>query len=87
MRDAGWHVGYAGPRAAAANREAIVAADRAGRVERVSLGRGLRTSRAAALRLWRGTDLIVAKLPPGPPGVGQLRRACSPRAGPRTSCW
>ena len=28
---------------------------------------------AAALRLWRDADLLVAKLPPGPPGIGQLR--------------
>ena len=67
----GGHVGYAGP-AAARNREAAVAADREGRVERVALAQPQHVA-AAALRLWRNTDLVVAKLAPGPPGIGQLR--------------
>ena len=67
----GRSVGYAGPRAAR-NREAAVAADRAGRVQRTRLT----TPEAvgdAARSLWRSTDLVVVKLPPGPPGKGQLR--------------
>ncbi len=71
VRAAGGHVGYAGPRAAR-NREAAVAADRTGRVERVALAEPARVA-AAALDLWQTTDLVVAKLAPGPPGVGQLR--------------
>ena len=64
-------VAYAGPRDSR-NREAIVAADTEGRVERAALTApdGIAD---AALRLWRDADLVVAKLPPGPPGKGQLR--------------
>jgi hypothetical protein len=61
---------YAGPRASR-NREAIVAADTDGVVERVSLTAPADIA-TAALRLWRDSDLLVAKLPPGPPGRGQL---------------
>ena len=70
VRAAGRHVGYAGPRAAR-NREAAVAADRSGHVERVAVA----TPRAVderARALWRSTDLLVAKLAPGPAGRGQL---------------
>jgi hypothetical protein len=71
VRDAGGHVAYAGPRAAR-NREAAVAADGDGRVERVALSRPAAIA-AAAIELWRTTDLVVTKLAPGPPGIGQLR--------------
>ena len=71
VRAAGGHVGYAGPRTTR-NREATVAADRSGRVERATLV-APETVADAARRLWRASDLLVAKLPPGPPGVGQLR--------------
>ena len=74
---AGGHVGYAGPRAAR-NREAAVAANLEGRVERVALAAPERVA-TAALGLWARTDLIVAKLPPGPPGVGQLRELLAAR--------
>jgi hypothetical protein len=77
IRGAGGHVGYAGPRAAR-NREAAVAADRDGRVERVALSEPAKVA-ATALELWRSTDLVVAKLAPGPPGVGQLRRVIAAR--------
>ena len=70
LRAAGGRVGYAGPRASR-NREAAVAADRAGRVQRVALTAPQQVG-AAARRLWRDTDLLVAKLAPGPPGRGQL---------------
>ena len=43
-------------------------------------------SRDAALALWRDTDLLVVKLPPGPPGRRAARASCSRRAGPRTWC-
>ena len=70
VREAGGHVGYAGPRTSR-NREAAVAADRSGRVERVALVRPGAVARAARA-LWRDTDVLVVKLPPGPPGHGQL---------------
>jgi hypothetical protein len=70
VRRAGRHVGYAGPRTSR-NREAAVAADRSGRVERVALVRPGAVA-GAARGLWRDTDMVVAKLPPGPPGRGQL---------------
>ena len=77
VTERGGHVGYAGP-SAARNREAAVAADRAGRVERVVLAEPSRVD-AAALGLWRTTDLVVAKLAPGPPGIGQLRAILAAR--------
>jgi hypothetical protein len=77
VRDGGGHVGYAGSRAAR-NREAIVAADRAGSVERVSLSRPEGVA-GRARALWQTTALIVAKLPPGPPGRGQLRELLEAR--------
>jgi len=70
VRAAGGRVGYAGPRAAR-NREAAVAADREGRVERVALATPERVGDVARA-LWARTDLLVAKLAPGPPGRGQL---------------
>jgi hypothetical protein len=70
VRAAGGHVGYAGP-GTARNREAAVAADHAGRVERVALTRPQAVDEAARA-LWRRTDLLVAKLAPGPSGRGQL---------------
>lgn len=70
VRASGGHVGYAGPRAAR-NREAAVVADRSGRVERVALTRPASVHEAARA-LWRRSDLLVAKLAPGPPGRGQL---------------
>jgi hypothetical protein len=57
----GGTVAYAGIRGSA-NREAIVAADRSGRIERVSLGTGASVARRA-LGLWRSRSLLVAKLP------------------------
>jgi hypothetical protein len=75
----GGHVGYAGPRAAR-NREAAVAADRAGRVERVALAAPARVAEEA-VRAWSSADLLVAKLPPGPPGRGGLRALLAARRG------
>ena len=51
-REAGGHVGYAGPRTSR-NREAAVAADRSGRVERVALVRPGAISRAARVAVAR----------------------------------
>jgi hypothetical protein len=73
----GRSVGYAGPRSAR-NREAAVAADRAGRVQRTRLETPERVGDAAR-SLWRSTDLVVVKLPPGPPGKGQLRELLQAR--------
>ncbi len=70
VREAGGHVGYAGPRTSR-NREAAVAADRSGRVERVALVSPGAVARAGRT-LWRDTNVLVVKLPPGPPGHGQL---------------
>jgi hypothetical protein len=70
-RAAGRRVGYAGPENAR-NREAVVAADRSGRVEHVELAPARDVGEVAGA-LWRRTDLMVAKLAPGPPGKGQLR--------------
>jgi hypothetical protein len=70
-------VAFAGPRASR-NREAIVAADTSGRVERAGLADPPDVA-SVALRLWRDSDLLVAKLPPGPPGRGQLTRMLAAR--------
>lgn len=70
VREAGGHVGYAGPRTSR-NREAAVAADRSGRIERLALVRPGAIARTARI-LWRDTNVLVVKLPPGPPGHGQL---------------
>jgi len=78
VRDAGGHVGYAGPRTSR-NREAAVAADRSGRVERVAVVRPGVVARTARI-LWRDTDVLVVKLPAGPPGHGQLGEFLEARA-------
>jgi hypothetical protein len=78
IRDAGGHVGYAGPRTSR-NREGAVAADRSGRVERVALVHPGAVARTARI-LWRDTDVLVVKLPPGPPGHGQLGEFLAARA-------
>ena len=70
-------MGYAGPRTSR-NREAAVAADRSGKVAPVSLVEPDAVG-DAALNLWRSTDVVVAKLAPGPPGIGQLREIVGAR--------
>ena len=55
-----------------ANREAIVAADRGGHVERISLGSGATVSRRA-LRLWRPRGLLVVRLPARASGQAALQ--------------
>ena len=84
VRAAGGHVGYAGPRAAR-NREAAVAADRAGRVERVALA-------AAGEGRRRGARPVAHDATWSSPSLRPARRASdscarsSPRAAPATSC-
>jgi hypothetical protein len=77
VRAAQKHIGYAGPRAAR-NREAAVAADRSGRVERIVLAEPEKVGDVAR-DLWRRTDVLVAKLAPGPSGKGQLRALLAAR--------
>jgi hypothetical protein len=68
------YVGVAGSR----NREAIVAADRAGVVERVSLGTDASLGRRT-LSAWRRAGLVVVKLPGRAPGRGALRAVLDAR--------
>jgi hypothetical protein len=66
VRSAAAGVAYVGIRGLV-NREAIVAADRAGRVERVSLTPPRDVARTL-VRRWRGARLVVTRLPAGPDG-------------------
>ena len=77
LRTAGWRVGYAGPRASR-NREAAVAADRSGKVERVSLVRAGRSRRRGA-RLVAQHRRAGRQAAPGPSGIGQLREIVGAR--------
>src|SRR5204862_202422 len=61
VEDGGGTVVYTGTRGSL-NREAVVAADRLGRVQGVSLGSGASVARRAIQR-WRGGSLLVVKLP------------------------
>jgi hypothetical protein len=71
IRDGGGLVAYVGIRGTG-NREAIVAADRNGAVERVSLGPGASVG-ARALAAFRRASLVVVKLPTGGDGRTALR--------------
>jgi hypothetical protein len=73
----GGTVAYAGIRGSA-NREAIVAADRSGRIERVSLGSGASVGRRA-LGLWRERSLLAVKLPSHAAGRSALRTILAAR--------
>ncbi len=64
--DAGFDVGYAGLRERS-NREAIVAADRSGRIGQAVLSSRRQAGRTAAA-LWRRTPFLVARLPSGRDG-------------------
>jgi hypothetical protein len=68
---AGGGVGYVGI-AGSRNREAIVAADRSGRVDRVSLGPGESVG-GRAKSLWERARLVVVKLPGGHAGRSALK--------------
>ncbi len=74
---AGGKLAYAGIRGSV-NREAIVAADRSGRVERVSLGSDASVARRA-LGLWRDRSLLVVKLPSRAAGRRALRAVVGAR--------
>jgi hypothetical protein len=67
----GGTVAYAGIRSGA-NREAIIGADRSGRVRRASVGSGASVARRA-LALWRERSLLIVKLPSRAAGRNALR--------------
>ncbi len=58
--------------------EAVVAADRKGRVERVSLGT-IGTFADRALRIWQQYDLVVARFPDDEAGLAALDRVVAER--------
>jgi hypothetical protein len=66
VRDGGGRIAYVGIRGSG-NREAIVAADRGGLVERVSLGTGASVGTRALVE-WRDARFVVVKLPTGANG-------------------
>jgi hypothetical protein len=68
--DSGARVGFVGV-AGSSNREAIVAADRSGRLKQVSLGGAGSVGRRSAA-LWRRSRLLVARLPAGSSGRSAL---------------
>ena len=77
VRRSGAHVAFAGV-VGFESPEAIVAADRAGRIDRVSLGT-IGTFSDRALALWRDSRLLVARLPPGESGAVVLTRLLAAR--------
>ena len=77
IRDSGRAVGYVGI-AGRINREAIVATDRAGNVEHVSLGASATVGRRA-LAGWNEAGVLVLKLPPGADGRRGLRALLAAR--------
>jgi hypothetical protein len=74
---AGGRVAYAGT-VGLEHLEAVVAADSAGRVERLSLGTS-GTLAERALRLWGDSDLLVARLPKEEAGLAALDRLLAAR--------
>ena len=78
--DAGGSVSYVGIRGSV-NREAIVASDRDGRVQRASLAAASRVGDAAA-RAWRRASLLVVRLPSGSAGTRGVRRLVAARRPP-----
>src|SRR4051794_10147127 len=77
LEKAGHHVAYAGV-VGFEQTEAVVAADRAGRVEKVSLGT-IGTFAQRALDLWRSSDVVVARFPPDAAGLEALDRIVAAR--------
>src|SRR4051794_29582937 len=77
LERAGHHVGYAGV-IGFEQTEASVAADRAGNVERVSLG-SIGTFAQRTLELWRRSDVVVARFPPDAAGLEALDRIVAAR--------
>jgi hypothetical protein len=77
LRKAGHHVGYAGV-IGFEQTEAVVAADRAGNIERVSLGT-IGTFPHRTLDLWSHEDVVVARFPPDDNGLEALDRIIAAR--------
>src|SRR3954469_25677530 len=77
LENAGHHVGYAGV-VGFEQTEAAVAADRAGNIERVSLGT-IGTFAQRTLELWRQSDVVVARFPPDAAGLEALDRIVAAR--------
>lgn len=66
VRDSGRITAYTGV-SGDANREAVIAADRGGRIDRVSLGDAASVG-PRAVAAWKGADLLVVKIPPATAG-------------------
>src|SRR3954464_6598826 len=77
LRKAGHDVAYAGV-VGFEQTEAVVAADRAGAIEKVSLGT-IGTFPQRALDLWRQSDVVVARFPPDAAGLEALDRIVAAR--------
>jgi hypothetical protein len=77
LEGAGHRVGYAGV-VGFEQTEAAVAADRAGAVEKVSLGT-IATFPQRALDLWKSADVLVARFPPDAAGLEALDRIVAAR--------
>jgi hypothetical protein len=77
LEKAGHHVGYAGV-IGFEQTEAVVAADRAGHVERISLGT-IGTFAQRTLELWEQSDVVVARFPPDAQGLEALDRIVAAR--------
>jgi hypothetical protein len=77
LQRAGHHVAYAGV-IGFEQTEAVVAANRAGEIEGVSLGT-IGTFAQRTLSLWSGYDVVVARFPPDAPGLEALDRILAAR--------
>jgi hypothetical protein len=77
LEKAGHHVAYSGV-IGFEQTEAVVAADRAGRIERVSLGT-VGTFAQRTLALWRQSDVVVARFPGDAQGLEALDRIVAAR--------
>src|SRR3954452_12378971 len=77
LENAGSHVGYVGV-VGFEQTEAVVAANRAGNIERVSLGT-IGTFAQRTLHMWRDTDVVVARFPPDAAGLEALDRIVAAR--------
>jgi hypothetical protein len=77
LERAGHHVAYSGV-IGFEQTEAVVAADRLGNVQRVSLGT-IGTFQQRTLDLWRSSDVVVARFPPDAPGLEALDRIVAAR--------
>lgn len=77
LERAGHRVAYAGV-VGFEQTEAVVAADRAGAIEKVSLGT-IGTFPQRALDLWRSADVVVARFPPDAQGLEALDRIVAAR--------